>query len=130
MNYFLKITFLLAALAGYGNGASITFNTAPGATFAGLAEDFSVTITTAANSITVAFDNRTVNPKADTQAISGLSFVLDQFDALTPSLPATPQATGTLINIVSDSLAATLDTADQVSRWRVSGLASPSDSQT
>lgn len=112
------------SLASVANCATITYATPSGTTFAGLPDDLSVTITTAANSITVAFDNKTSNPKADTQAISGLTFVLDQFDSLTPSFANTPQATGTLINIVSNSQAATIDTVDTISTWQVSGVAS------
>ena len=115
--------FTLLALTGAANATTITYHTAPGATFASLPEDLAVTITTAANTITVSFDNKTVNPKADTQAISGLTFVLDQFNNATPTLPAAPQALGTLINIVSNSTAATIDSVDKISTWQVSGLA-------
>ena len=102
---------------------SVTYFTPAGSTFAGLPEIFSVTITTAANTITVAFTNLTSNPTADTQAISGLLFVLDTADANTPTLPSAPQGIGNLINITSTSTAATPDNNPlDFNHWRVQNL--------
>ena len=111
--------------------ATITYVTPAGSTFNTggvlLPEDFSVTITTAANSITVALTNNESNPTADTQAIAGLSFVLDAFDSNAPSLPSTPpQGTGNLITISSNTVAALPDNTDKINHWQVGGSASGS----
>jgi len=73
-------------------------------------------VTTAANSITLQFTDNTVNPTADTQAITGLALVLNGNFSGTPTVST---ATGQLIKI--DGTGAWVnDTTDTIDGWRAS----------
>jgi len=122
MRHLTKFVIFIVGLSGVARCSTFTFATPSTATFNSLPVDFTVTITTAADTITVVLDDRTTNPTADTQGISGLSFILNQVVSNTPAFSLTPQgqAAGTLINIPSKTAAYTIDTTDTVTHWQVS----------
>jgi hypothetical protein len=108
---FLFLSLNTAALA-----TTVQYVTPSGFTFASLPDDYSVSITTAANTITLVFDDRTSDPKTDTQGISGLALALigTGFDPA----PSIQSITGKLINVASDGTW-TQDTVDSITQWEV-----------
>jgi hypothetical protein len=119
MSQLSSAIFAIFTITAVANATTVTYVTPAGSTYAGLAEDLSVTVTTAANSITVAFDNFDSSPKADTQAISGLELMLNILDPNTPTL-LSPKGIGTLIQINNSNSPAATDTTDTIDHWEVS----------
>ncbi|HEY3838883.1 MAG TPA: PEP-CTERM sorting domain-containing protein [Bryobacteraceae bacterium] len=115
MRRVLGLIPFLFAVAGV-EAATVTYSTPAGYTFNSLPDDFTVSITTAANTITVAFTDSTSNPTSDTQGISGLALSLNFGTTNTPSVTS---STGQLINIASGGSWSN-DTTDSITHWAAS----------
>lgn len=122
MNKITCSLILACILGASGNAATVTYKTPSGFTYSSLPDDFVVSVTTAANSITLQFTDNTVNPTSDTQTITGLALVLNGSFAGTPTIS---NATGQLINIDKNGNPSN-DTVDSINGWTTSnaGVAS------